>query len=56
MKTWNSGWQRTQWPGIYVYLHDGGVRTLETLFSSSFATHYGALAPNFLTEAEPARS
>jgi DNA-binding beta-propeller fold protein YncE len=38
------------------YLHDGGVRTLETLFSSTFASHYAALSPNFLTESEPARS
>jgi hypothetical protein len=38
------------------FLHTGGVRTLEGLFASSFATHYQALAPNFLTDAEPARS
>jgi YVTN family beta-propeller protein len=38
------------------YLHTGGVRTLEALFGNGFATHYQALAPNFLTEAEPVRS
>jgi hypothetical protein len=38
------------------YLHTGGVRTLEALFGNGFATHYQALAPNFLTETEPARS
>ena len=35
------------------YLHAGGALTLESLFSASgsalFATHYNALAPNFLT-------
>jgi DNA-binding beta-propeller fold protein YncE len=36
------------------YLHAGGARTLESLFSSTFKTHYQALAPNFLTEADPA--
>lgn len=35
------------------YLHAGNARTLESLFSSTFATHYHALAPNFLTDAEP---
>jgi YVTN family beta-propeller protein len=35
------------------YLHAGQARTLESLFSNTFATHYGALAPNFLTDADP---
>jgi DNA-binding beta-propeller fold protein YncE len=35
------------------YLHAGNARTLEALFSSTFATHYQALAPNFLTDADP---
>jgi hypothetical protein len=34
------------------YLHGGNTRTLEALFSSKFATHYNALAPNFLTETD----
>jgi hypothetical protein len=34
------------------YLHHGGVRSLETLFSEDpkFAAHYRALSPNFLKE------
>ena len=34
------------------YLHAGNARTLEALFSSSFAQHHHALAPNFLTESD----
>jgi cytochrome c peroxidase len=34
------------------YLHGGNARTLEALFSSTFATHAHALAPNFLTDTE----
>jgi DNA-binding beta-propeller fold protein YncE len=34
------------------YLHGGNARTLEALFSSTFATHTHALAPNFLTDTE----
>jgi hypothetical protein len=36
------------------YLHAGNARTLEALFSPTFATHYDALAPNFLSESDPA--
>jgi YVTN family beta-propeller protein len=36
-----------------AYLHGGQARTLEALFSSTFATHYQALAPNFLTDSDP---
>ena len=36
------------------YLHAGQVRTLEALFASTFATHHHALAPNFLTDSDPA--
>lgn len=32
------------------YLHGGNTRTLESLFSSGFATHYKALSPNFLDD------
>jgi YVTN family beta-propeller protein len=35
------------------YLHGGNARTLEALFSSTFAVHTHALAPNFLTETDP---
>jgi hypothetical protein len=30
------------------YFHAGNARTLEALLAETFATHYGALAPNFL--------
>ena len=36
------------------YLHGGNTRTLEALFSSTFAVHTHALAPNFLTDTDPA--
>jgi YVTN family beta-propeller protein len=36
------------------YLHAGNARTLEALFASTFAVHTHALAPNFLTETDPA--
>jgi YVTN family beta-propeller protein len=36
------------------YLHGGQARTLEALFSSTFATHHQSLAPNFLTDTDPA--
>jgi hypothetical protein len=36
------------------YLHAGGARTLEAMFSDTFAQHHQALAPNFLTETDPA--
>jgi mono/diheme cytochrome c family protein len=36
------------------YLHGGNARTLEALFSSTFAVHTHALAPNFLTDTDPA--
>jgi len=35
------------------YLHGGQARTLEALFSSTFASHHQSLAPNFLTETDP---
>jgi hypothetical protein len=35
------------------YLHAGNARTLEALFSATFAKHHQALAPNFLTETDP---
>jgi hypothetical protein len=35
------------------YLHAGNARTLEALFSGTFAQHHQALAPNFLTETDP---
>ncbi len=35
------------------YLHAGQARTLEALFSDTFATHHQALAPNFLTDTDP---
>lgn len=35
------------------YLHAGNARTLEALFSDTFAQHHQALAPNFLTETDP---
>jgi len=34
------------------YLHGGNARTLEALFSATFATHFRALAPNLLTETD----
>lgn len=34
------------------YLHAGGARTLEALFSNTFAPHHQALAANFLTESD----
>jgi hypothetical protein len=34
------------------YLHAGGARTLEALFSDKFSQHHQALAANFLTEAD----
>ncbi|MDB4933083.1 MAG: hypothetical protein JWP87_55 [Labilithrix sp.] len=36
------------------YLHAGNAATLESLFASTFKEHYGALAPNFLKESDPA--
>jgi YVTN family beta-propeller protein len=36
------------------YLHAGNARTLEALFASTFAVHTHALAPNFLTDTDPA--
>lgn len=36
------------------YLHGGQAATLESLFSTTFATHYQALSPNFLSDADPA--
>jgi YVTN family beta-propeller protein len=35
------------------YLHGGQARTLEALFSTTFAEHHQSLAPNFLTETDP---
>lgn len=35
------------------YLHAGNAATLESLFSPTFKAHYAALAPNFLSEANP---
>jgi YVTN family beta-propeller protein len=35
------------------YMHAGNARTLEALFSGTFAQHHQALAPNFLTETDP---
>jgi YVTN family beta-propeller protein len=35
------------------YLHGGNTRTLEALFSSTFAVHTNALAPNFLSDSDP---
>ncbi|HKU41711.1 MAG TPA: hypothetical protein VJR89_26320, partial [Polyangiales bacterium] len=35
------------------YLHAGGARTLESLFSDVFALHHQALSANFLTESDP---
>ncbi|HKP62178.1 MAG TPA: beta-propeller fold lactonase family protein [Polyangiales bacterium] len=35
------------------YFHAGNARTLEALFSKTFAVHARALAPNFLTESDP---
>lgn len=34
------------------YLHAGGARTLEALFSNAFASHHQALSANFLTESD----
>ena len=36
------------------YLHGGNARTLEALLASTFAVHTHALAPNFLTDTDPA--
>jgi hypothetical protein len=36
------------------YFHAGNTRTLEALFSSTFQTHFRALAPNLLTESDSA--
>ncbi len=36
------------------YLHGGNATSLESLFSPTFKDHYGALAPNFLADADPA--
>jgi len=36
------------------YLHAGNARTLEALFADPFGTHFRALAPNFLTQTDPA--
>ncbi len=36
------------------YLHGGNAATLESLFSTTFKTHYTALSPNFLAESNPA--
>ena len=36
------------------YLHAGNARTLEALFGSTFGAHTHALAPNFLTDTDPA--
>ncbi|HKP62729.1 MAG TPA: hypothetical protein VJV78_38600 [Polyangiales bacterium] len=35
------------------YLHAGNARTLEALFTDTFALHHQALSANFLTEADP---
>jgi hypothetical protein len=35
------------------YLHAGNARTLEALLDATFATHFRALAPNFLAETDP---
>ena len=35
------------------YLHGGNATSLESLFDQRFAAHHGALAPNFLTDADP---
>jgi DNA-binding beta-propeller fold protein YncE len=35
------------------FFHAGNARTLEALFSKTFAVHARALAPNFLTESDP---
>jgi hypothetical protein len=37
------------------YLHAGNARTLEGLFGETFELHTHALAPNFLTESDPAQ-
>jgi hypothetical protein len=36
------------------YMHAGNARTLEALLSPTFSVHTRALAPNFLTETDPA--
>jgi mono/diheme cytochrome c family protein len=36
------------------YLHPGNARTLEALFGETFEGHHTSLAPNFLTETDPA--
>jgi hypothetical protein len=36
------------------YLHAGNARTLEALFSPTFAPHHQALSANFLTETDAA--
>jgi hypothetical protein len=35
------------------FFHAGNARTLEAMFSQTFAVHARALAPNFLTESDP---
>ena len=37
------------------YLHGGNARTLEGLFGKTFEQHSRALAPNFLSESDPAK-
>ncbi len=36
------------------YYHGGNARTLENAFSALFSTHHQSLAPNFLTDSDPA--
>jgi hypothetical protein len=36
------------------YLHGGGAATLESLFSTTFKTHYQAISPNLFAESDPA--
>jgi YVTN family beta-propeller protein len=36
------------------YMHAGNARTLEALFGETFEGHHQSLAPNFLTESDPA--
>jgi DNA-binding beta-propeller fold protein YncE/mono/diheme cytochrome c family protein len=38
------------------YLHNGGALTLESLLSSQFKSHHGALAPGFLDEYDAQRT
>jgi mono/diheme cytochrome c family protein len=35
------------------YLHAGGAATLESLFSTTFKTHYQAISPNLFAESDP---